>query len=157
MANLTIGSTTSLFSAGNTSGTTESSDSKGDSQKEKLEARREKLNDFLVASGKSPIGSTKKGWAQLSTRTKNVHLHKGKDAVMAVLDVIAPGHASALWKDLKISLEKDLSGTEANESPLYLQAIAEAYENMESWDTQRPILSIMADLFHMRSFRNTSL
>jgi hypothetical protein len=149
MANLTIDSTTSLFSAENASITTSgSSNSKDRSLNADLDIRCEKLNDFLVASGKSPIGHSKKGYSQLSTRTKTVHLKKGKDAVIAVLGVIAPGHADAFWRDLKSSetVEKALNVNDPKENARYLEALAEAYESASSWDTRRQILSIMADL-----------
>ena len=68
MANLTLGSTTSLFSVENASTTTSgSSDSKDGSLNTDLDICCEKLNDFLEASGKSLIG-----------RTKTDHLKKGK-------------------------------------------------------------------------------
>ena len=146
MANLTIGSTTSLYSAENAS--SGSSDSSGAVARD-LHNRREKLNEFLAASGKERIGDSKKTWSRLSTRTKKVHLSKAKDAVVAVLDVVAPGEAGSLWEDLKGSqqVEKALNLTDnRKEDKAYLEALAETYQNAESWDTRRQILSIMADL-----------
>jgi hypothetical protein len=148
MANLTIGST-SQYSVDNASITTSGSSDSKEGTIVALNIRREKLNEFLVASGKERIGQPKKVWSRLSTRTKSVHLLKAKDAVVAVLDVVAPGDAGGLWKDIKSSqsVEKALNlKDDPSEDKVYLQALAETYQNAVSWDTRRQILSIMADL-----------
>ena len=66
MANITIASQTSLYipeDTGNTS--SDSSDSK-EVEREQQFFCRQKLNKFLVASGKEAIGQPKKAWVQLS-------------------------------------------------------------------------------------------
>lgn len=108
-----------------------------------------KLNEFLSVSGKGTVSQPKKSWEQLSTRTKNVRVSQAKDAVVASLEVIAPENPASLWEALKSSKRVEAAlGT----TPLtladqkYLEALAEAYQNANSWDTRRQMLSIMADL-----------
>ncbi|KAL9975815.1 hypothetical protein ACROYT_G013020 [Oculina patagonica] len=87
---------------------------------------RTKLNEFLAASGMSPLTQQRKPWAQqLDSRTKYSYVAKARDAVVAALEVIIPDDAGGLWEALKKS---------------------ETYQNAASWDTRRQVLSIMADL-----------
>lgn len=113
--------------------------------------RRAKLNEFLVASGKTVLAQPKKPWSQmLDARTKQVYIDKAKDAVVAALEVIIPDDAGGLWEALKTSggVESSLGvPSETNPSDdKYLRSLAETYENASSWDTRRQVLSIMADL-----------
>ena len=65
----------------------------------------------------------------------------------SVLNVIYPGAAITLWKELQKSskifalLEMTSSGSSTTNS--YLEALAESYKNASSWDTRRQVLSIM--------------
>ena len=112
-----------------------------------LQFRRKTLNEFLLASGKEAIGQSKKPFSQLSSRTRSAHVSKAKDAIVAVLDVSAPRDPSGLWEAVKAShlVEKELGIAETGDH-MFLEALAEAYENAISWDTRRQILSIVADL-----------
>ena len=86
---------------------------------------------------------------KLSTRTKNLRVHKAKDAVVASLEVISPEDPGSLWEALKDSqsIENTLSTTQKLPGDKkYLSALAETYQNAVSWDTRRQVLSIMADL-----------
>ena len=65
--------------------------------------RRLKLNEFHSVSGKGAISQPKKNWDQLSRRTKTVRISKAKDAVVASLEVIAPGNPASLWEARKSS------------------------------------------------------
>lgn len=115
-----------------------------------LSLRRLKLNEFLIESGKTAVCQPKKKWEQLSSRTKITRILQAKEGVVAVLEVGEPEAASSLWEALKEShvVEKTLAPdsipTKYDEK--YLTALAEAYENSESWDTRRQTLSIIADL-----------
>lgn len=115
-----------------------------------LALRRLKLNQFLIASGKTEVRQPKKKWEQLSSRTKNHRIQEAKDGVVAVLEVVAPEAAPSLWEALKESrcventLAPDSNVSQYDEK--YLKALSESYENAESWDTRRQILSIIADL-----------
>ena len=95
------------------------------------------------------MNQPKKSWEQLSTRTKNVRVSKAKDSVVASLKVISPGNPAALWDAMKSSQSVEKALDTENQSPLdkkYLEALAETYQNVSSWDTRRQVLSIMADL-----------
>ena len=107
------------------------------------------MNEFLTVSWKETVNQPKKSWEQLSTRTKNVRISKAKDAVVASLEVISPENPASLWEALKTSqsVEKALCAPiQTSADKKYLEALAEAYHNANSWDTRRQVLSIMADL-----------
>ena len=92
---------------------------------------RAKLNEFLVASGKTVVAQPKNLWSQmLDPRTKQVYIDKANDAVVAALEVVIPDDAGGLWEALKTS-----GGVETNPSDdKYLRSLAETYENASSWD-----------------------
>ena len=63
-------------------------------------------------------------------RTKQSHVSKAKDAVVAALNVITPGDAGHLWEALKASnsVEKALQiSEECPADKRYLEALAETY------------------------------
>ena len=133
--------------------TTESTDtssaSDSSSNYENQTLCRLKLNEFLSVSGKGTINQPKKSWDQLSLRTKNARISKAKDAVVASLEVISPGNPASLWQALKSSqsVEASLCITpQTSADQKYLEALAETYQNANSWDTRRQILSVKADL-----------
>ena len=108
-----------------------------------------KLNEFLSVSGHTTVNQPKKSWEDLSIRTKAVRISKAKDAVVTSLEVISPGNPAALWEALKRSQSVEKTLCTANQTPMdqkYLEALAETYQNANSWDTRRQVLSIMADL-----------
>ena len=108
-----------------------------------------KLNKFLSVSGKGTFNQPKKSWDQLSVRTKNVRISKAKDAVIASLEVISPGNPVSLWQALKSSqsVEAALCITpQTSADQRYLEALAETYQNANSWDTHQQILSVIAEL-----------
>ena len=116
-----------------------------------LGLRRTKLNEFLVASGKSTLIEQRKPWGhQLDSRTSKVYVTKARDAVVAALEVITPDDAGGLWEALKSSGEVESAlGVLSEPHPAddkYLKSLAETYQNAASWDTRRQVLSIMADL-----------
>ena len=130
-----------------TTGSSSASESSGSRDSQTL--RRLKLNEFLSVSGKGTVSQPKKSWDQLSTRTKNVRISKAKDAVVASLEVISPENPASLWEALKSSksLEAALCTTPLTLADhKYLEALAETYQNANSWDTRRQVLSIMAVL-----------
>ena len=148
MGNMTID--TSLY-IGEHTGSSSTSELSSDNKKTSvnLNLRRLKLNEFLVASGKFTLGQSKKPWRQLSSRTKNVYVSKARDAVVSALEVICPNDAGDLWDVLKKSqmVENALNIKQPSlADQKYLEALAETYQNAESWNTRRQVLSIMADL-----------
>lgn len=136
----------SPYTTGST-GSSSASDSSSNYENQTL--CRLKLNEFLSVSGKGNISQPKKSWDQLSVRTKNVRISKAKDAVVASLEVISPGNPASLWQALKSSqsVEAALCITpQTSADQKYLEALAETYQNANSWDTRRQILSVIADL-----------
>ena len=128
-------------------GTSSASDSSTNYENQTL--CRLKLNEFLSDSSKGTINQPKKSWDQLSPCTKNVRISKAKDAVVASLEVISPGNSASLWQALKSSqsVEASLCITpQTSADQKYLEALAETYQNANSWDTRRQILSVIADL-----------
>ena len=80
-------------------------------------------------------------------RTKQSHVSKAKVAVVAALNVIAPGGAGHLREAWKASNSVELQiGEECPADKRYLEALAETYQNASRWDTRRQVLSVMADL-----------
>ncbi|CAB3998623.1 Hypothetical predicted protein [Paramuricea clavata] len=59
------------------------------------------LNHFLVVSGIDAITQSKKTFSELQPCTQNTHVTKASEAVAALLEVIAPGNAGALWEATK--------------------------------------------------------
>ena len=136
----------SPYTTGST-GRSSASDSSSDYENQTL--CRLKLNEFLSVSGKGNISQPKMSWDQLSVRTKNVRISKAKDAVVASLEVISPGNPGSLWQVLKSSqsVEAALCITaQTSADQKYLEALAETFQNANSWDTRRQILKVIADL-----------
>ena len=66
-----------------------------------MSTRRNALNHFLAVSGIDKIPQFKKMFSELQPHTQNTYVTKASEAVAAVLDVIAPGDAGALWEATK--------------------------------------------------------
>ena len=123
-----------------------------------LSSRRDALNKFLSVSGVEFVSVSKKKFSELQQRTKINLVSKASETIAAVLDVIAPGDAGALWEatkesklvERKLSIEEELDSTEE----LYLQALAGTYVHATGWDTRRQTLSIMADLVPFSRLQN---
>jgi hypothetical protein len=93
----------------------------------------EKLNEFLRVCGKteSSIGQPKKLWQNLSMRSRNYHVSKATNAIVASLEVITPGDAGSLWEAVQTSqsVEKALGMPQPAERK-YLEALAETYHKL---------------------------
>ena len=116
---------------------------------DKLSVQRSKMNEFLRSCNAGSVGRYKKRWEEASIRTKQRHVLKAKDAVVAALNVIAPGDAGHLWEALKDSNSVEKALLISEECPAdtrHLEALAETYQNASSWDTRKQVLSAMADL-----------
>ena len=138
----------SIYSPDNGSGSENSGSSESTSLGD-LSNRRNTLNKFLVSSGVESITQSKKKFSLLTSRTKAVHVSKASESIVALLDVIAPGDAGALWEATKRSnmVVKALSINEPDSTEkVYLTALAETYRHATGWDTRRQVLPIMADL-----------
>ena len=108
---------------------------------------RRKLNDFLVACKIEPLEKPWLNWQDSSGATRQRYTKKATEIVTAVLKTISPDSAGDLWLSL-ISSSAVNKGLDLDELPqsekLYLEALAEAYNNAVSWDTRRQVLSIMS-------------
>ena len=137
-----------IYSPDNGSGSENSGSSESTSLGD-LSNRRNNLNKFLVSSGVESITQSKKKFSLLTSRTKAVDVSKASESIVALLDVIAPEDAGALWEATKRSnmVEKALSINEPDSTEnVYLTALAETYRHATGWDTRRQVLSIIADL-----------
>ena len=107
------------------------------------------FNQFLAVLGVDFVKTSKKKFSCLQPRSQNVHISKASESIAAVLEIIAPGDAEALWKATKKSklIENKLEIEKMDESEkIYLQALSETYKHATGWDTRRQVLSVMADL-----------
>ena len=115
-----------------------------------LATRRQNLNAFLESCEvTNRVGPYKRAWIESSTRTKHNHVMRAKDAVVSVLNVIAPNDGAPLWYALQSSslVKKELGCEQPSPAEeKYLQALAETYRNAVGWDTRRQVLSVMSDL-----------
>lgn len=115
-----------------------------------LRSRRNALNKFLSVSGVEAVHEAKKIFTELQQRTKMRHVLTASESIVAVLNVVAPEDAGALWEatkesklvEKKLGVSEDVEATESR----YLRALAETYIHATGWDTRRQTLSIMADL-----------
>ena len=108
---------------------------------------REKLSELLVACKLEPLGKPWLSWSDSSERTRQRQTRRATGIVATVLKSVTPDNAGDLWRRLASStaMNKALGVSELSHSEhLYLEALAEAYQNATSWDTRRQVLSIMA-------------
>lgn len=118
--------------------------------------RRKALNNFLIASGmqNTLIGPTKKPWDAMTARTQKTHASKAANVIVAALDVITPGDAGSLWKAVQESKKVDEAlGVMPHGDEKYMSVLAEAYQQAETWNNQRQVLSTMADLLSLDEIR----
>ena len=100
---------------------------------------REKLSEFLVACKLEPLGKPWLSWSDSSERTRQRQTRRATEIVATVLKSVTPDNAGELWRRLASStaMNKALGVSELSHSEhLYLEALAEAYQNATSWDTR---------------------
>lgn len=111
------------------------------------ESSKEKLNAFLSSRDISPVRTTlSTEWSEASERTQRRHVRKAKQAMVAVLDEVAPNQSSKLWDAVMAS--PPFSGITSHKNDVdevFMQNLSECYDNGESWKTRRQILSIVAE------------
>ena len=109
---------------------------------------RGKLNTYLVSQNIAPLPRQSwMPWDLASTRTKVRYTNRTAEIVSSVLSTLSPNDAGSLWKALVSSraVEKVLDLDELSPTQTkHLQALAEAYNQAQSWQNRREILSIMA-------------
>ena len=109
--------------------------------------KRFRLDVFLEECGLRPLEKPWLQWDQTSERTRKRYVERTAEIVSSVLNVIYPGAAITLWKELqkssKIFALLEMTSTGSSTTNSYLEALAESYKNASSWDTRRQVLSIM--------------
>ena len=117
----------------------------------------EQLNTFLHSRDISPVRyPMKTDWEEASERTRRRHIRKAKQAILAVLDEVAPNQCQQLWQSLVASksLEHQFSSDNDEQvDEVLIGALAECYNNADNWQTRRQILSIMADKVSYKTLR----
>ena len=127
---------------------TGSASSSSDEAPTAADISRGKLNTYLVSQNIAPLPRQSwMPWDLASTRTKVRYTNRTAEIVSSVLSTLSPNDAGSLWKALVSSraVEKVLDLDELSPTQTkHLQALAEAYNQAQSWQNRREILSIMA-------------
>ena len=108
--------------------------------------QRSLLNEFLVAWNIPPLQRKWLDFSSCSESTKQRYTRRSSDIVAAVLKTISPENAGLIWRAMTstASMNKLLGIEEISQADQrYLEALTEAYNNADSWDTRRQILSVM--------------
>jgi hypothetical protein len=75
-----------------------------------------------------------------------MYVSKATNAIVSVLQAIVPSDPGKLWEAVQSSTSVDTTlGTCMPGGTKYLKALAQTYENANSWDTKRQVLAVMAD------------
>ena len=134
-------------------------------EKEIQNERRQALNDALgnLTSGRfSPILSTlNASWDDISSTQQKYYTRKAREAVAAMLSVISPGQEKDLWKCIQNDsdlIERDESssskGKHFDTHTGLIDVLIKAYDQAESWQTKRQILSLFANDFKPQRIAN---
>ena len=95
-------------------------------------------------------------WDKASDSTKQRYTKRTVEIVSSVLHTLSPNDPGSLWQAIVSSpaMNKALELDELTKMAKdYLQALTEAYNHAQSWDTRRQILSIMSGV---ASFKDIS-
>ena len=104
------------------------------------------LNNLLISRDISPVRCVLRSpWNETSERTKREHTRKAKQALSVVLGEIAPNEEDGLWKALTSSSCRNNGRNDESVDESLMKALADCYNNANTWDTRRQILSYMAD------------
>ena len=134
-------------------------------EKEIQNERRQALNDALgnLTSGRfSPILSNlNASWDDISSTQQKYYIRKAKEAVAATLSVISPGQEKDLWKCVQNDsdiIERDESSSSKRKhfdtNSGLIDVLIKAYDQAESWQTKRQILSLFANDFKPQRIAN---
>ena len=89
MMDLSIEKDASIYIPEDTAASSSESSDDQQSKGDQLSVQRTKMNEFLKSCCVGAIGPCKKRWEESSIRTKNSHVSKAKDLVVAALNIIA--------------------------------------------------------------------
>ena len=125
---------------------TVSSSGEGNGSPRSAARPRDTFNIFLNQCQIQPLGRPWLDWGEVSVRTRQRYVQRTGEIVAAVLNVISANNAPHLWKALQSSsaLNQQLGLHHASlpSETAYLEALAEAYSNADSWGTRRQVLSV---------------
>ena len=115
------------------------------------------LNTFLEESDVKTIIKPQIEWNDCVDRTKRRYIQHTRDIIVAVLKVVTPENVGYLWTALQASKavndELGMEGILPPAQRVYLEAIAETYENARSWDTSNSVhYDSTASLAALREF-----
>ena len=133
-------------------------------EKEIQNERRQALNDALgnLTSGRfSPILSTSNtSLDDISSTQQKYYTRKAREVVAATLSVISPGQEKDLWKCIQNDsdlIERDESSSSKGKyfdtHTGLTDVLIKAYDQAESWQTKRQILSLFANDFSRRELQ----
>ena len=114
---------------------------------EKLKTRPlDHLNNLLTSRDVSPVRCVLRSpWDETSEQTKRQHMRKARQALSVVLAEIAPNEGDSLWQALISSSKANSECNDEGVDESLMKALADSYSNANTWDTQRQILSYVAD------------
>ena len=124
---------------------------------EEQQKKRQLLNNAVsgLSGGRvSPILSTlNTSWDDISTTQQKYYLRKAKETFNAVLTVLSPGQEEELWTAVrqKRSVKTSSAGAPRRRSfdpsSGLIDVLIKSYNQAESWQTKRQILSLFANDF----------
>lgn len=109
---------------------------------------RETLNALLNQCQIQPLRRSWTDWDKVNERTRKHYTQRSGEIVSIVIKVISPANAPKIWNALQSSsmVNQQLRAHQPflPSERAYLQAMAEGYANLSSWDTRRQVLSVMS-------------
>ena len=131
---------------------------------EEQQQRRQLLNNTVssLSGGRiSPILSTlNTSWDDMSKTKQKYYLRKAKDSICTGLSVLSPGQEEELWSSLRREklLNKDSAVGTGRRSfdpkSGLIDVLIKSYNQAESWQTKRQILSLFANDFSRSQLMN---
>ena len=130
-------------------------------KKEIQNERRQALNNAPRNLTVSPILSTlNASWDDISSAQQKYYIRKAREAFATTLSVISPGQEKDLWKC--IQNDSDIIGRDESSSSKrkhfhsntgLIDVLIKTYDQAESWQTKRQILSLFANDFSHRELQ----
>ena len=123
-------------------------------EKEEQHAKRQTLNDTVstLTDGRvSPFLSTLN--TDISSTQQKYYTRKARAIFAATLSVVSPGQEEALWESLRREPMLENEGTVEKKRKYFdvkselIDALIEAHNQAQSWQTKRQILSLFANDF----------
>ena len=131
---------------------------------EEQQEKRQTLNTAitsLTGGRTSPILSTlNTSWHDISSTQQKYYQRKAKETIIAALSVIGPGQEQDLWTDVRKDVRLESGGETTSRRKSFdpssgiIDSLVKAYNQAESWQTKRQILSIFANDFSRAELMN---